>query len=113
MLRVLGSHKRFCDGLTRRDLLHVGALAPLGLTLPDYARAASEPAADGFGSAKRCVLLYLWGSPSQIDTFDPKPNAPAEIRGALGSIPTSIPGVRVGEVLPRIAANLHRITVVR
>ncbi len=113
MLRVLGSHKRFCDGITRRDLLHVGALAPLGLTLPDYARAASEPAANGFGSAKRCVLLYLWGSPSQIDTFDPKPDAPAEIRGALGSIPTSIPGVRVGEVLPRIAANLHRLTVVR
>ena len=114
MLRILGSHKRFCDGLTRRDLLHVGALAPLGLTLPDYTRAvASEPAADGFGSAKRCVLLYLWGSPSQIDTFDPKPDAPAEIRGALGSIATSLPGVRVGEVLPRIAANLHRLTVVR
>ena len=115
MLRVLGNRKRFCDGLTRRDLLHVGVLAPLGINLANWSRAAghSTPAADGFGSAKRCILLYLWGSPSQLDTFDPKPAAPAEVRGALGSIPTSIPGFRVGEVLPRIAANLHRITVVR
>ncbi|MBY0513600.1 MAG: DUF1501 domain-containing protein, partial [Gemmataceae bacterium] len=89
----------------------------LGLTLAGWSRAAAlapPPAAPaGFGSAKRCVLLYLWGSPSQIDTFDPKPNAPAEVRGALGSIPSVIPGVRVGEVFPRIAAYLDRVTVVR
>src|SRR5947208_3888522 len=107
MLRVLGSRKVFCDGLTRRDLLHVGALAPLGLTLAGWARGAAgapaPPAAAGFGSAKRCVLLYLWGSPSQLDTFDPKPDAPPEVRGELGSIATALPGVRVGEVLPRTA----------
>jgi hypothetical protein len=117
MLRVLGSHKRFCDGLTRRDLLHVGALSPFGLTLAAASRAADRPAAEpvagGFGSAKRCILLYLWGSPSQLDTFDPKPDSPAEIRGALGSIPTALPGVRVGEVLPRIARSLDRVTVLR
>ncbi len=117
MLRVLGSNKVFCDGLSRRDLLHVGALAPLGLSLASWSRAveqhATPPAASGFGSAKRCILLYLWGSPSQIDTFDPKPDAPREIRGALGSIPTALPGVRVGEVLPRIAGMLDRITVLR
>src|SRR5215207_7743649 len=115
MLRVLGSNKRFCDGLTRRDLLHVGALAPLGLTLADWSRTAKAdaPSANGFGSAKRCILLYLWGSPSQIDTFDPKPDAPREIRGELGSIPSVIPGVRVGEVLPRIAKMLDRVTVLR
>ena len=116
MLRVLGSNKVFCDGLTRRDLLHVGALAPLGLSLAGWSRAASPVAASavsGFGTAKRCILLYLWGSPSQIDTFDPKPDAPAEIRGALGSIPTALPGVRVGEVLPRIAKLLDRVTVLR
>jgi hypothetical protein len=117
MLRVLGSNKRFCDGLTRRDLLHAGALSPLGLSLAGWSRAAdrgvpaSAPA--GFGSAKRCVLLYLWGSPSQIDTLDPKPDAPAEVRGALGSIPTALPSVRVGEVLPRIARVLDRVTVLR
>src|SRR6478672_4742254 len=115
MTRVLGNQP-LSDGLTRRDLLHLGALAPFGLPLAGWAQAkppGSLPAVSGFGSAKRCILLYLWGSPSQLDTFDPKPDAPAEVRGALGSIPTSIPGVRVGEVLPRIAANLHRLTVVR
>ncbi|MBM3983720.1 MAG: DUF1501 domain-containing protein [Planctomycetes bacterium] len=117
MLRILGSNKVFCDGLTRRDLLHVGALAPFGLTLASAARAAEQrpaaPATSGFGSAKRCVLLYLWGSPSQIDTWDPKPSAPREIRGALGSIPSALPGVRVGEVFPRIAKALDRVTVLR
>ncbi len=117
MLRILGSNKRFCDGLTRRDLLHVGALSPLGLSLAEWSRAAERgtpaSAAAGFGSAKRCILLYLWGSPSQIDTFDTKPEAPAEVRGALGSIPTVLPGVRVGEVLPRLARMLDRVTVMR
>ena len=117
MLRILGSNKVFCDGLTRRDLLHVGALLPLGLTLPLWSRAAEgqkpATASNGFGSAKRCILLYLWGSPSQIDTFDPKPDAPPEIRGELGSIPTALPGVRVGEVFPRIARMLDRVTVLR
>jgi hypothetical protein len=118
VLRILGSKKVFCDGLTRRDLLHVGALAPSGLSLEGWSRAAEAPranpaAANGFGSAKRCILLYLWGSPSQIDTFDPKPDAPAEIRGELGSIQTVLPGVRVGEVFPKLAKQLDRVTVLR
>jgi len=117
MIRVLGSNKLFCDGLTRRDLLHVGALAPFGLTLANASRAAdvrpSAPTANGFGSAKRCILLYLWGSPSQIDTLDPKPDAPQEVHGELGSIPSVLPGVRVGEVLPRIARALDKVTVLR
>lgn len=114
MLRILGSKKIFCDGLTRRDLMHVGALAPLGLSLAHPALANSpDTTKNGFGSAKRCIFLYLWGSPSQQDTLDPKPDAPKEIRGPLGSIPTIIPGVRVGEIFPRIAAMLDRVTVLR
>ena len=116
MLRILGSNKVFCDGLTRRDLLHIGALTPLGLTLSGWAAARSSAEAQsnrGFGTAKRCILLYLWGSPSQLDTFDPKPDAPAEIRGSLNSLSTSLPGVRIGEILPRIAKLLHRTTVLR
>jgi hypothetical protein len=117
MLRVLGTPKRFCDGLSRRDLLHVGALGPLGLSLAGVARAreASKAAAPagGFGRAKRCVLLYLWGSPSQLETWDPKPDAPAEIRGELRSIPTRLTGVRVGEIFPQSACLLDRLTVVR
>jgi hypothetical protein len=116
MPRILGSKNVFCDGLTRRDWLRVGALAPLGLSLADCsaAKAPGEPSAkDSFGKAKRCLLLYLWGSPSQLDTFDPKPDAPEEIRGPLHSIATSMNGVRVGEILPRIAKLLDRTTVLR
>jgi hypothetical protein len=117
MLRILGSHKRFCDGLTRRDLLHAGALGPLGLTLAGWSLArsasAAAPASGGFGRAKRCILLCLWGSPSQIETFDPKPDAPVEVRGELRSIPTAVPGVRIGEILPQTARILDKVTVLR
>src|SRR5262245_53359551 len=118
MLRVLGSQKRFCDGLSRRDLLHIGALGPLGLSLAGWAHARetsspTTPPARGFGQAKRCILLYLWGSPSQHDTFDPKPDAPPEIRGELSSIPTKLAGIRLGEAFPQTARHLDRITVVR
>ena len=116
MLRILGSQKQFCDGLSRRDWLTVGALAPFGLSLAGFnalTAAGTAPASAGFGSAKRCILLQLWGSPSQIDTSDPKPDAPKEVRGELGSIPTAVPGVRVGEIFPRIAKMLDRVTVLR
>ncbi len=116
MIRILGSNKLFCDGLTRRDLLHVGALAPLGLSLATWAQAkpsSVSPSPNGFGKAKRCILLYLWGSPSQLDTFDPKPDAAEGIRGSLKSISTSLTGVRIGEILPRIARLLNRTTVLR
>ncbi|MBX9623892.1 MAG: DUF1501 domain-containing protein [Gemmataceae bacterium] len=118
MLRVLGSRKTLCDGLTRRDLLHVGALAPLGLSLAGWSRANANPApavpaANGFGKAERCILLLLWGSPGQQDTWDPKPDAPEEVRGPLRSIPSALPGVRVGEVFPRTARLLDRVTVLR
>jgi Protein of unknown function (DUF1501) len=116
MLRILGSNKRFCDGLTRRDLLHIGSLAPLGLSLADWsaARAASSDVpTSGFGKAKRALLLYLWGSPSQVDTLDPKPDAPPEVRGPFEAIATSLPGVRISSIFPRIARLLHRVTVLR
>ncbi len=116
MIRVLGSNKLFCDGLTRRDLLYIGALAPFGLSLAAWAqaKASSVPrSTNGFGRAKRCVLLYLWGSPSQLDTFDPKPDAPLEVRGEFRSILTALSGVRIGEILPRTARLLNRVTVLR
>src|SRR5215218_1351307 len=106
MLRILGFPKRACDGVTRRDLLHVGGLGLFGLGLGDLlrlrdARAASGPAR--FGRAKSCILVYLFGAPPQHETFDPKPDAPAEVQGQMKSIPTSVPGARVGEGLPRLA----------
>jgi len=92
MIRVLGGPKRLCDGLTRRDLLHVGSLGMLGLGLtgtglldPVPALASSSSAGlPGFGQAKACILLFMYGSPSQIETFDPKPEAPLRSAASWG-----------------------------
>src|SRR5262245_42153940 len=114
MLRVLGSRKILCDGLSRRDLLRVGSLGFLGLG--DWFRLQEAQAATstgGFGQAKACILLYLFGSPSQHDTFDPKPDAPVEVRGELKSIPTAMPGTRFCELLPKLARVCDRTTIVR
>src|SRR5437764_10162979 len=84
----------FCDGLTRRDFLHAGAIAPLGLTLAalDRAKAAGVPDTD-----VNCIMLFLVGGPSQIDTWDPKPKAPAEVRGPFSPIRTNVTGIQVSE----------------
>ncbi len=117
MLRILGSPQRLCDGWTRREMLRAGGLGMLGLSLTDFFRlqAASErPApARGFGKAKSCILLYLYGSPSQLETFDPKPDAPLEVRGELKSIRSSLPGADVGELLPNVAKVMDKVTVLR
>ena len=119
MLRILGSHKRLCDGFSRRDFLQAGGLGLLGLGAPsilDQSTAVSAEAAahtPSFGRAKRCVLLYLYGAASQLETFDPKPDAPIEVRGDLGVISTSVPGVQIGELLPRVAKIIDRATIVR
>lgn len=99
----------------RRHLLKAGVFAPLGFTLADAAKAnpSAVPVTDGFGQAERCILIYLWGSPSQLETFDPKPDAPVEIRGEFGSIASAIPGVRVGEILPKVAGLLDQVTILR
>lgn len=114
MIRVLGGRKRLCDGLTRRDLLHAGSIGLFGLGLSDWthpARAAQGPGS--FGRARSCILLYLYGAPSQIETFDPKPEAPVEIRGELGTISSCLPGIQVGEGLPKLAKVLDKATVLR
>src|SRR5437762_471532 len=118
MLRILGSPKTLCDGLTRRDMLHVGALSLLGLGLPDYLRGiAGQPASpsrgDHFGQAKACILLYLYGAPSQLELADMKPDAPVEVRGELRPIRSAVPGLDVCELLPRLATVMDRVTVVR
>src|SRR6185503_21205409 len=97
--------RTLCDGLSRRDLLQIGGLAGLGLAgamLPSSSQAANAASAKGpheksFGRAKSCILLFPYGSPSSHETFDPKPDAPAEARGEFGSIATRVPGLRVCE----------------
>jgi hypothetical protein len=118
MLRILGSRKKLCDGLTRRDFLHVGGLGAFGLGLGEWfrgheAQAAPARAAPGFGKAKACILLFPYGSPPQHETFDPKPEAPAEIQGELKAIACSVPGLRVCERLPEVARVMDRVTVIR
>ncbi len=112
MLRILGSRKTLCDGLTRRDLLRIGSLGFLGLA--DCLRlSAGQPATGAFGQAKSCILLFLFGSPSQHDTFDPKPEAPEEVRGELKPISTCVPGMQICELFPKLARLADRLTVVR
>jgi uncharacterized protein (DUF1501 family) len=93
--------------LTRRDFLATGS-ATSGLVLVDAARASQRTA-----RAKHVIALMLVGGPSQLETFDPKPDAPAEVRGPFGSIATSVAGVRVSEHLPRLASLAHRFTLIR
>jgi hypothetical protein len=93
------------------------ALTGLGLPALFRGRAAaavggSAPAA-GFGRARSCILIFQWGGPSQLDTWDPKPEAPAEIRGEFATIATSVPGVFISEHFPRLATRVHRLAIVR
>jgi uncharacterized protein (DUF1501 family) len=101
---------------TRREWLRAGGLGALGLSLPSLLRANSAAALakpSSFGRAKSCVLIFLSGGPPQHDTFDPKPDAPAEIRGTIGSIRTSVPGLHLSELLPRTAKQMHRVALIR
>ena len=116
MLNIQGSQRRLCDGMSRRELLRLGGLGAFGLGLGDYFAATADAApARGrhFGQAKSCILIFLYGSPPQHETFDPKPDAPAEVRGEIGSTATSAPGLRVCELLPRTAGVVDQLTVVR
>src|SRR5215470_10761267 len=100
----------FCDGLTRRDFLHAGSLATLGLTLPAWHRLT---AGEGKDADVNCIMLFLVGGPSHIDTWDPKPDAPAEVRGPFRPIRTSVPGIEITEVFPRMARHAEKYSLVR
>lgn len=117
MLRLLGSRKVACDGLSRRDLLHIGGLGLFGLTLSDLLDLQEAQAIlarkQNFGQARACILIHLFGAAPQHETFDPKPAAPVEIQGELKAIATSMPGVQIGEGLPQVARIADRLTLVR
>ena len=98
--------------ISRRDLLRAGALAPTGLALADLLRLRAEPAAPR-PTADACIFVFLWGAPSQFETFDPKPDAPEGIRGEFGTIRTRLPGVLCGEHLPALAARNDAFSVLR
>src|SRR5581483_7883399 len=99
MFTILGprQHPRYCDGISRRSFLQVGSLAVGGLTLPGLLRAEEKTGR----SHKSVIMVYLSGGMAHQDTFDLKPDAPAEIRGEFKPIATNVPGIQVGEHLPR------------
>ena len=108
---------RLCQGQSRREWLRVGGLTTLGLGLPQLLAAAAEPRPEGlgpqFGRAKNVLFVWLQGGPPQHETWDPKPEAPAEIRGEFGSIQTNVPGLQIGELLPRLATRADKLAIVR
>jgi hypothetical protein len=114
VLRFLGTPLRACDGWSRRDLLQVGGLGALGLTLTGISGSveAASPQT-GFGRARACLLIYLFGGPSHIDMWDMKPDAPEGFRGEFRPIATNVPGIRICEHLPRLSRLADRYCLIR
>src|SRR5438874_8985869 len=106
MWTIGDNRQRTCGGISRRGFLQIGCLGALGVGLPELvnAQAASRTARMGGGPKQKAViLLWLWGGPSQLDTFDPKPEAPLDYRGPFRAIGTNVPGIQVCEYLPQLA----------
>jgi len=110
MFDVGAFRARTCHGISRRSFLRVGASAPAALGLAGMESVAEAAQAT---RAKSVIFVWLWGAPSHIDMFDPKPNAPGDYRGPFTPIATKTPGVHFSELLPRMAANSDRFTLIR
>lgn len=119
MLTFWGSNRRFCDGISRRDFLRVGALGAgaFGLSLADVLRLQAAPGARSASPADRSrkavIMVFLPGGPSHIDMYDPKPNAPTEYRGEFGAIGTNVPGIQICELFPRQARRMDKLAIIR
>jgi hypothetical protein len=117
MLSIHDQGAPLCDGLTRRGWLRVGGLGLAGLTLPALLRARQAQAAPSrggrTGKARSCIVLFFLGGPPQHETWDPKPLAPAEIRGDLKPIASAVHGLQVGELMPKTARRADKIAVLR
>ena len=106
MFEIGSFRSKLCGGMSRRAFLSAGAVAPFAMHLPKLVSAEGR-------KPRSVMVLWLWGAPSHLDTFDPKPNAPSEFRGPFGTIATKTPGVRFTELFPRTAARSDRFTVIR
>lgn len=113
MLTIWGAAQRYCDGISRRNFLKIGAFGA-GLTLADMLRARATAAGTSAASANKSVIMvYLPGGPSHMDMYDLKPEAPAEFRGEFKPIATSVPGVQISEHFPMQARMWDKMAVVR
>ncbi|NDJ13424.1 MAG: DUF1501 domain-containing protein [Acidobacteriia bacterium] len=122
MLTIPGRIGRTCEGLSRRDLMRVGGASLLGLNLPQFLQWKAQAAetgvsalkgAKGFDTAKSVLMVFLQGGPSHVDIWDPKPDAPLNIRGEFKSIKTKIPGTHISEHMPMMADQLDKCTLIR
>jgi hypothetical protein len=113
MLFILDAPARLCDGVNRREWLRIGGLGAFGLSLPTLLAARQARANTPEPKAKACILLFLLGAPPQQETWDPKPNSPAEARGDLRPIQSATPGLLVGETMVRTARLTNKIAVLR
>src|SRR5438309_4616434 len=111
MFTIFGRQDRYCDGISRRSMLRLGALGLGGLTLPRLLRA--EAAAGIRSSNKAIINIHLNGGPSHQDMFDLKPDAPREFRGEFNPIATNVPGIEICEHLPRLAQMADKFAVIR
>jgi hypothetical protein len=116
MLRIGDAKVRNCQGITRREMLQVAGLGVAGITLADWFRTqevrASRPGGPG-GRDVACIFLWLDGGPSHLETFDPKPEAPDNVRGPYGAIPTNVPGTQISELLPQLARHMDKCALIR
>jgi hypothetical protein len=113
MLFLGQSRQRTCQGVNRREFLQIGGSTVLGLTLADLLKLKANNSGLQTGSARAVIFLWLWGGPAQLDTWDPKPNAPMDYRGPFSSIPSRVVGTRIGELFPQIANWTDRIAIIR
>src|SRR5690348_2377423 len=121
MLSIPGSGpiRKCCDGWSRREFMRVGAMGLAGLSLPEFfslkARAATSSlqGATGFGRAKSVILCFLQGGPSHLDIWDPKPDAPSNIRGEFKPIKTNVDGVLLSETMPLLAKQMDKCMLIR
>ena len=118
MLSMQTTGRRMCDGLSRREVLRVGGLSACGVSLPQLLAPRPSIAADGRsasagGRATSCIVLFLMGGPPQHSTWDPKPDAPDNVRGEIAPISTNVPGVQFGELMPRLAQHADKLAVLR
>ena len=114
MLDYTFGHHQACDGITRRNALRIGRTGLLGgIALPQLLQLQAEAATPKPAKAKACIFLMLEGGPSHIDMWDLKPNAPKEIRGTFHPISTRVPGVQIGNIMPRCAQIVDKFTIMR
>ncbi|HZP83491.1 MAG TPA: DUF1501 domain-containing protein [Chthonomonadaceae bacterium] len=105
--------ERTCDGVSRREFLQIGAAGFLGLSLPALMASQQAQAAAQRDSEMSVILVFLWGGPGHTDTWDMKPDAPADVRGEFKPIKTNVPGIEICEMLPLLAKQADKYTLIR